>query len=195
VTAQRLILASASPRRAELLRQIGLRFDVQSVGVDESPWPGEAAVGYVRRLAEAKARAGHRPGALTLGADTAVVLGRRILGKPADAAEAASMLLALAGRSHRVLTAVAVCDGERLRSCDVVSRVRFRDISPAEAEAYARTGEGADKAGGYGIQGIGGIFAREIHGSYSAVVGLPLAETEALLRSFGFDTWRERMHV
>lgn len=194
MTARRLVLASRSPRRAALLGQIGLRFETADVAVDESLLPGESAADYVARLAAAKARAGHRPGALSLGADTAVVLGRRVLGKPAGPDEAAAMLLALAGRSHRVMTAVAVCDGAAVRGRTVTTRVRFRDIDRAEAEAYAATGEGADKAGGYGIQGIGGIFAVEIRGSYSAVVGLPLAETEALLRSFGFDTWRERVH-
>jgi septum formation protein len=194
VSGRRLVLASRSPRRAALLEQIGLGFDTVPVAVDESMRPGEAAADYVDRLARAKARAGHRPGWLSLGADTAVVLGRRVLGKPAGHDEAVAMLLALGGRSHRVMTAVAVCDGARVRGCTVTTRVRFRDIDRAEAEAYAATGEGADKAGGYGIQGIGGIFALEIRGSYSAVVGLPLAETEALLRSFGFDTWRERVH-
>jgi septum formation protein len=194
VSVRTLILASASPRRAELLRQIGLPFIVVDAPVDETRLPGEAPAAYVSRLAEAKARAGHRMGAVSLGADTAVVLGRRVLGKPDDRADAATMLLSLAGRRHRVLTAVAVCDGARVRSRTVVTQVRFRAIDPAEAEAYARTGEGADKAGGYGIQGVGGIFAEAIRGSYSAVVGLPLAETEALLRSFGFDTWRERLH-
>jgi septum formation protein len=194
VSAPTLILASASPRRAELLRQIGLSFVTVDAAVDEARRPGEAPAAYVSRLAEAKARAGHRVGAVSLGADTVVVLGRRILGKPIDREDATGMLLALGGRRHRVLTAVAVCDGARVDSRTVATQVRFRAIDRPEADAYARTGEGADKAGGYGIQGIGGIFAEEICGSYSAVVGLPLAETEALLRIFGFDTWRERLH-
>jgi septum formation protein len=131
---------------------------------------------------------------VALGSDTAVVLDDRVLGKPADRDEGVAMLLALSDRTHRVMTGVAACDGGRTESVCVVTAVRFRAIEPWEAEAYWRTGEGADKAGGYGIQGIGGIFAETIQGSYSAVVGLPLAETERLLRGFGIDTWRERTH-
>lgn len=192
---QPLILASASPRRAALLGQMGLRFEVRAADVDESRRRGERPADYVARLAGDKARAGHLPGRVALGADTAVVVGRRILGKPADRDEGVAMLLALSDREHRVLTAVAGYDGERLLSCTVVTRVRFRAIPAWEADAYWATAEGADKAGGYGIQGIGGIFAERIRGSYSAVVGLPLAETEMLLREFGLDTWRERVHV
>jgi septum formation protein len=195
VSDRRLILASASPRRAELLTRIGLRFAVQAADVDESRLTGERPADYVARLAVAKARAGHRPGRVALGADTAVVLDRRVLGKPGSAAESLDMLRALAGRVHRVMTAVAICDDVRVDCRTVISHVRFRAIDDWEAEAYWRTGEGADKAGGYGIQGIGGIFVEELRGSYSAVVGLPLNETETLLRAFGFDTWRERMHV
>lgn len=188
-----LLLASRSPRRAELLTCLGLTFEVRAADVDETPRPGEAPAGYVERLAVAKARAAARPGVLSLGADTTVVVDARILGKPADRAEAAAMLLSLAGRSHTVMTGVAVCTGQQTRSLCVATEVRFRGIEPWEAEAYADTGEGLDKAGGYGIQGIGGIFVESICGSYSAVVGLPLAETEQLLRECGLDTWRERI--
>lgn len=174
---------------------MGLRFEVRAADVDESRRRGEAPADYVARLAADKARAGHVADSVSLGADTAVVVGRRILGKPTDRAAGVAMLQALSGREHRVMTAVAGYDGARLLGHTVVTRVRFRAVPVWEAEAYWATGEGADKAGGYGIQGIGGIFAERIRGSYSAVVGLPLAETEMLLREFGFDTWRERVHV
>jgi septum formation protein len=208
----RLILASRSPRRADLLTRLGLSFEVRAADVDESAQPDEAAVDYVVRLARDKAQAvfcgapvaGTASGSaltsrltedvLVVGADTAVVLDERILGKPADQAEAVDMLLRLSGRTHRVMTGVAVHGRRGTRSLCVVTEVHFRAIEPWEAEAYWRTGEGADKAGGYGIQGIGGIFADSIRGSYSAVVGLPLAETEQLLRESGLDTWRERTH-
>jgi septum formation protein len=191
-----VILASGSPRRAELLRQIGIHHEVRlpAQPVDETPLAGETAAAYVLRLARAKARAVavNLPGRLVLAADTTVVLAGKILGKPADAAEGAGMLEALQGREHVVLTGVAVCRDLRVSALLAQTRVRFRAIDRAEAQAYWRTGEPADKAGGYGIQGIGAIFAESIQGSYSAVVGLPLAETERLLREFGLDTWAMR---
>lgn len=189
-----LVLASRSPRRAELLAALGLAFEVCAADVDETAHPGEEPAAYVQRLAAAKAAAAARPGALCLGADTAVIVAGRILGKPADRDEAAAMLTSLAGRSHTVMTGVAVCAGAQTRSLCVATEVWFRGIEPWEAAAYAGTGEGLDKAGGYGIQGIGGIFVESIRGSYSAVVGLPLAETELLLRECGLDTWHERMN-
>jgi septum formation protein len=188
----RLVLASRSPRRAALLAQIGMAFEIRAADVDESPHVHEAPADYVERLACDKAAAVADADALTLGADTAVVLDGHILGKPADAAAAAAMLLGLAGRWHQVMTGIALIGAGRTCSECVITDVHFRDIEPWEAEAYVRSGEGADKAGGYGVQGIGGIFADTIRGSYSAVVGLPLAETERLLRQFGLDTWRER---
>ncbi|MBX3705096.1 MAG: septum formation inhibitor Maf [Pseudomonadales bacterium] len=195
-TPQAIILASASPRRAELLTQIGLLFEVRlpAPPVDETPHAGESAETYVERLARAKARAVAitSPGRVVLAADTTVVLDGAILGKPGDVAEAVTMLLALAGRTHAVCTGVAVAHDGRVESLVARTRVRFRPVDRAEAEAYARTGEGADKAGGYGIQGIGAIFAEAIEGSYSTVVGLPLAETERLLRAAGVDTWALR---
>lgn len=191
-----IVLASASPRRAELLTQIGLLFEVRlpAPPVDETPHAGEAAEAYVERLARAKARAVAltSPGRVVLAADTTVVLDGAILGKPGDVAEAVAMLLALAGRAHTVCTGVAVAGDGRVESLVARTRVRFRPVDRAEAEAYARTGEGADKAGGYGIQGIGAIFAEAIEGSYSTVVGLPLVETERLLRAAGVDTWALR---
>ena len=173
---------------------MGLRFEVLAADVDESLLPGEAPDAYVVRLARAKAEAVAQPGVMTLGSDTTVVLDERVLGKPETEADGTAMLLALSGRNHRVMTGVAVCAEGRTRSVCVTTEVRFRTIEPWEAAAYWRTGEAADKAGGYGIQGIGGIFAESIDGSYSAVVGLPLAETERLLRESGLDTWRERLH-
>jgi septum formation protein len=190
----RLILASQSPRRLALLGQLGLTVEVRPADVDETIHAGEAPDAYVLRLALAKAKAAHQPGAITVAADTAVVLDGRVLGKPADREDGVAMLRALAGRTHQVMTGVAVCDDARRDSVCVTTDVEFRDIGEDEADAYWKTGEGADKAGGYGIQGIGGIFAVRIQGSYSAVVGLPLAETERLLRGFGVDIWYERTH-
>jgi len=191
-----VILASASPRRAELLRQIGIAYEVRlsAVPVDETPLPGELPADYVTRLAAEKAAAVAiaAPGRVVLAADTTVVLDDRILGKPGDAAEAVDMLLALQGRAHEVMTGVAVRRDAVGRAVLARTRVWFRPVERAEAEAYWLTGEGADKAGGYGIQGIGAIFAETLQGSYSTVVGLPLAETERLLREFGVDTWAMR---
>jgi septum formation protein len=179
-------LASQSPRRRELLAQIGIRHDVIAVEVDETPLAGEAPAEYVLRLALAKARAGHglRPDRPVLGADTAVVQDGRILGKPLDRQDAAAMLAQLSGREHRVLTAVALV-GEREETRLSVSHVRFRPIDAAEAAAYWETGEPADKAGGYAVQGLGALFVESVSGSYSGVVGLPLFETGELLRRAG----------
>jgi septum formation protein len=179
-------LASQSPRRRELLAQIGIRHDVIAVEVDETPCAGEAPAEYVLRLALAKARAGHglRPDRPVLGADTAVVQDDRILGKPLDRQDAAAMLAQLSGREHRVLTAVALV-GDREETRLSVSHVRFRPIDAAEAAAYWATGEPADKAGGYAVQGLGALFVESIGGSYSGVMGLPLFETGELLRRAG----------
>jgi len=194
----RLILASRSPRRTALLEAMGLPFTVHPADVDETPHPDEAAAGYVVRLARTKAaavwRAEAAPDRLVLGSDTAVVLDGRILGKPRDAEDAVAMLLALSGRTHHVLTGIAVAGGAGTVAECVTTEVGFRTIGRAEARAYWATGESADKAGAYGIQGIGGIFVTGIRGSYSAVVGLPISETERLLVSCGMDTWHERMH-
>jgi septum formation protein len=199
VTPRPVILASGSPRRAELLRQIGIAFEVRlpPIPVDETPLAGEPAADYVCRLARAKAAAvaGTAPERVVLAADTTVVLDGRILGKPVDADEAVAMLLALQGREHEVLTGIAVDCAGGTRTMVVRTAVRFRAIDRVEAQAYWRTGEGADKAGAYGIQGIGAIFAEALEGSYSNVVGLPLAETERLLREAGVDTWSMRSVV
>ncbi|AXM98083.1 Maf family protein [Pseudomonas plecoglossicida] len=188
-----LYLASGSPRRRELLTQIGVPFTVVSAPIDETPLPGESAVAYVERLARAKAEAGLATvdgPAVALGADTAVVLDGRILGKPENREHALAMLAELAGREHQVLTAVALSDGRRVQSLCVTSNVRFRPIEAAEAQRYWASGEPADKAGGYAIQGLGAVFVTGLEGSYSAVVGLPLSETADLLALFGIACWQ-----
>ncbi|MGH8446517.1 MAG: Maf family protein [Solimonas sp.] len=185
-----LLLASQSPRRAELLRQLGLRFVVALADVAEGAQAGEAAEDYARRIALAKARAGWAAsdGSLpALGADTDVVLDGRILGKPRDRSDALAMLAALAGREHEVYSAVALVQGGREALSLSVTKVRFGAITPDTAAAYWASGEPADKAGAYGIQGLGALFVRAIEGSYSGVVGLPLYETAALLKQFGIQ--------
>ncbi len=189
-----LHLASASPRRRELLLQIGVPHQRVAAPIDESVLPGETPAAYVERLARAKAAAGlaalGAADACVLGADTAVVLDGRILGKPADRADGLAMLAALSGREHEVLTAVAVADASRCLARVVRSRVHFRTLAEAEREAYWASGEPQDKAGGYAIQGLAAIFVDRLEGSYSAVVGLPLAETAELLAGFGIACWQ-----
>ncbi|WP_426809566.1 Maf family protein [Pseudomonas sp. WOUb67] len=188
-----LYLASGSPRRRELLTQIGVPFTVVSAPIDESPLPNESAPAYVERLARAKAAAGLASvagPAVVLGADTAVVLDGRILGKPENREDALAMLADLSGREHQVLTAVALSDGLRTQSLCVTSQVRFRVISADEAQRYWASGEPSDKAGGYAIQGLGAVFVTGLSGSYSAVVGLPLSETAELLGTFGIACWQ-----
>lgn len=185
-------LASASPRRSELLRQIGVRFTVRAAAIPEEPLAGEAPEKYVVRLAAAKAEGVWAvvPGSeAVLGADTAVVLDGEILGKPETGAAAAAMLERLSGRSHRVLTAVAVRHGGGLETRLSESEVRFRATTAAERLAYCATGEPFDKAGGYGIQGYAAVFVEELKGSYSGVMGLPLYETAALLARCGIGFW------
>ncbi|SPO68505.1 Maf family protein [Pseudomonas sp. JV241A] len=192
-----LYLASGSPRRRELLTQIGIPFTSLSAAIDETPLPAELAEAYVERLAREKACAGlaslpqsdDSPVAV-LGADTAVVLEGRILGKPQHREDALAMLAALSGREHQVLTAVAVADHQRCLSVSVSSHVLFRSIGAEEAEAYWASGEPADKAGSYAIQGLGAVFVQRLEGSYSAVVGLPLNETAELLGQFGIPCWQ-----
>lgn len=188
-----IILASASPRRAELLSQMGLAFTIAPVDIDETPRPDELPAHYVERLAREKAaaglaRAGDRD-SLVIGSDTTVVCDDRILAKPADAKEAAAMLASLSGRSHRVMTAVALAGEHGCYARLVTTEVRFRELTEAEIHAYCATGEPLDKAGGYGIQGKGGLFVTGIWGSYSAVVGLPLEETGQLLAEAGQPVW------
>lgn len=191
-----LILASASPRRRELLAQIGCRFQVCPVDVDETPDPGENPEDYVVRLAVEKARsgAGLRTGTLpVMGADTTVVSPVdpfTPLGKPADESDAVAMLMALSGRDHEVLSAVALAAGDNVQWRLSRTRVRFRELSEAECRRYWRTGEPRDKAGAYAIQGLGAVFVEHIAGSYSGVVGLPLAETRELLDLYGIGYWQ-----
>jgi septum formation protein len=190
-----LYLASGSPRRRELLTQIGVPFLSQIVPIDENPLPGESPIAYVERLARAKAQAGlaalaDPAGAVVLGADTAVVLDGRILGKPADRDDALATLGALSGRTHQVLTAVALVSREQQASRVVTSQVTFRPLSQAEIEAYWLSGEPQDKAGCYGIQGLAAVFVSQLQGSYSAVVGLPLCETAELLAEFAIPCWQ-----
>ncbi|MFV3411408.1 Maf family protein [Pseudomonas nitroreducens] len=190
-----LYLASSSPRRRELLTQIGLPFHIVPASIDETPESGESAQAYVERLARGKALAGlnflaQRADVCVLGADTAVVLDGRILGKPVDREDALVMLQALSGREHEVLTAVAVADRDRCEARVVSSRVTFREVSVEDAERYWETGEPQDKAGGYAIQGLAAVFVSRVEGSYSAVVGLPLCETSALLADFSIPSWQ-----
>lgn len=190
-----LFLASASPRRRELLAQIAVPCVTQIASIDETPLPAEPAAVYVERLALEKARAGlralgERTDAVVLGADTAVVLDGRILGKPADFAESREMLLSLSGRSHQVMTAVALVGAGRESSRVVTSEVSFRTLGEAEIEAYWASGEPCDKAGSYGIQGLAAVFVNHMQGSYSAVVGLPLCETAEMLGQFGIACWQ-----
>lgn len=185
-TSPQLYLASKSPRRREILRSIGIEFEQIKVTTNESPLPGESAEELVLRLAIAKAEAAAGLSHV-LGSDTVVVLDDCILGKPTDADNAVNMLLALSGRSHLVLTGVALRTPEGTRSVLSKTDVRFREIERDEAIAYWHSGEPADKAGGYGIQGLGGIFVESISGSYSGVMGLPVFETVELLKSAGIE--------
>ena len=186
-----IVLASSSPRRAALLRQARIPFRVQAPDVDEAAEAGETECDYVRRLARTKARAVPDP-LPVLAADTVVAIDGQLLGKPRDQSHFAAMMRTLSGREHRVLTAVALRWRTREAVRTAAATVSLRRIAPAEIDAYWATGEPHDKAGGYGIQGLGGTFVRAVHGSYHAVVGLPLAETEELLAEFGIDAWRWR---
>jgi len=197
----RIYLASRSPRRRELLTQIGVRFDLllfrtgarEDHEVSEDWLPGETPEDYVQRVARAKAMFGTgliasrsivvRP---VLAADTTLDVDGEIIGKPRDEADAASILTRLSGRSHRVLTAIAMARGERVEHRLSVSEVRFRELTAEEIRRYVQSGEPMDKAGAYGIQGRAAMFIEHIHGSHSGIVGLPLCETALLLREFGY---------
>jgi septum formation protein len=184
--ARPLVLASASPRRVALLRQVGATFAVADPGPDR-PWPGRAEPRHgVRALALHKARAvaQRRPDALVLGADTVVVLAGDVLGKPGDAREAAELLRRLAGRWHEVWTGVALVAGREARTAAECTRVRFARLDRDDIERYVATGEPLDKAGAYAIQGRGGALVRAVEGCYFNVVGLPLARVRLLLREF-----------
>ncbi len=195
-----IYLASNSPRRRELLRQIGVSFDAllfrsgsrSDDDVDEAPLTSEGARDYVQRIARAKAAGGaqrvrwrHLPARAVLAADTTLEFEGTIIGKPETAAHAREILKALSGRSHDVLTAVALTDGERTEHRLSISSVRFRTLTADDIQRYLATGEPMDKAGAYGIQGHAAIFVEEIRGSYSGIMGLPLFETAQLLSRFG----------
>ena len=186
MTVPQIYLASRSPRRQELLRQAGISFAVLDSGVDERRGPGQTPAQYAVAMALIKARAvTPRENVPVLGADTDVVVDDHILGKPAGRDDAMAMLRRLAGRTHEVYSGVAVVHGARAETALSVTRVSFGPISEREAAAYWDSGESAGKAGAYAIQGLGACFVREIHGSYTGVVGLPLYETCELLKRFG----------
>lgn len=190
----RLILASGSPRRREILARLGLRFDVRPVDVDETPRPEEPPRSYVRRLAETKATHRAESGELVLGADTVVVLEDRLLGKPTDRNDARRMLRDLSGRDHLVYTGVAAWEPatERLECEVAATRVHFAELSEQEIDWYVATGEPLDKAGAYAIQGLGSLLVESIAGNHSNVVGLPVPLVYRLVQRVGYDlkVWR-----
>ena len=195
-----IVLASASPRRKALLGDLVRDFTVLPADIDETPYRLEQPEEYVLRMARQKAEATIRKNALALrdvviASDTSVVLGETILGKPAGRNEAHAMLRSLSGAVHRVMTSLCVCDGglNRVVTRNVVTEVEFREISDLEIEQYWATGEPADKAGAYAIQGVGGVFVRHISGSFSAVVGLPIYELSQLLSEFGVSALKENV--
>ena len=193
-TSPHLVLASASPRRAELLARLGLSPEIRPASVDETPHQRESALDLALRLAIAKAdhAAAQEDGGneVVLAADTVVVLDERPLGKPLNRADAASMLTALSGRTHEVVTGLAVCRAGQAHHTHVVTAVTFRALSSAELDWYLATGEPYDKAGGYGLQGAGAALVERLDGSDTNVIGLPLAETVGLLRQVGVDVLR-----
>jgi septum formation protein len=182
-----VVLASGSPRRRQLLELIGIPHVVSPSNIDESMRPRETPSGHARRLAREKAStvAKRHPDAIVIAADTIVVVKDKVMGKPADIADARRMLSMLSGREHTVITAVAVARGSALRSAVEEVRVRFRRVSPGEIDEYIATGEPMDKAGAYGIQGFGATIVERVEGDYFAVMGLPLARLVGLLRSVG----------
>jgi len=191
-----IVLASASQRRSLLLAQIGVRHEAVPADLDETPVPGESPADYVQRLARGKAQTsfralGKRASRPVLGADTTVVLDGRIYGKPADEEDCVAMLMALSGRCHEVLSAIALYDGVTLREDLNVSRVSFRALDATECRRYWASGEPAGKAGAYAIQGLGAVFIARLEGSFSGVMGLPLFETATLLDSAGVRRWRD----
>ena len=193
-----LYLASGSPRRAELLQQIGAPFTVlKAPDIDETPLENEDPQRYVERMAREKSRAGERlcvatglPDGAVLGADTAVVLENQILGKPRDRRHALAMLMSLSGKEHQVMSALALSVAGHCQVACSITQVRFRTLDEGRLSRYVATGEGDDKAGGYGIQGLGGALVATLAGSYSGVVGLPLEQTVTLLEQAGLDYWR-----
>lgn len=186
-----IILASASPRRRELLDQLGVSYRVNAVDIDESVNAGEKASDYVERMALEKMRCGYSANGfafVTLGADTCIAVDDEILGKPLDASDAASILQRLSGRSHSVYSAVAVCNAQIERVMVNCTEVRFVKLEQSVIDAYIETGEPLDKAGAYAIQGVAAQFITQLTGSYSSVMGLPLYETSQLLNLCGIKT-------
>jgi septum formation protein len=183
----RVVLASSSPRRRQLLHLIGIAHEVRPANIDETMRPRETPRRHAERLAREKATviATRDPDVITIGADTVVVINRKVLGKPRDDAEAFHMLSQLSGREHTVVTAVAVSRGRKLRSAIEEVQVKFRRLRDDEIEAYVATGEPMDKAGAYGIQGYGATIVESINGDYFAVMGLPLARLTSLMRDLG----------
>ncbi|WP_281856567.1 Maf family protein [Litoreibacter halocynthiae] len=188
----RLVLGSGSPRRLELLATLGITpDDIRPPDIDEDPLPAEKPRDYCRRIARSKAEAlVLADDEVALCADTTVALGRRILGKPADAGEAAQFLLSLSGRRHRVITAMAVKRGDRIWTADVVTAVKMKNLSDEELNAYLATDDWQGKAGGYAIQGPAGAFIPWIQGSYTGVMGLAVAEAAQLLKTAGYEAAR-----
>ncbi|MGC6404899.1 Maf family protein [Bisgaard Taxon 45] len=195
-------LASNSPRRAQILQQLGFRFDIICCEIDETPLCHEKGEDYVLRMAIEKNNAVRQqwqqaklspnaphvvPPLPFLSADTSVILDDKILGKPKNEADAATMLRALSGRTHQVITAVCVADDKQMQTAVQISNVRFKPLTEKEIQGYIATGEPMDKAGAYGIQQLGGVFVEHIEGSFSSVMGLPVFETVALLKSFGVE--------
>jgi septum formation protein len=181
------VLASSSPRRRDLLNLIGIKHEVRPANIDETMRPREVPRRHAERLAREKASkvAVRNQDLITIGADTVVVINRKVLGKPADVADAARMLRMLSGREHTVITAVAVARGKKLRSAIEEVSVKFRRLRDDEIEAYIATGEPMDKAGAYGIQGFGATIVERVEGDYFAVMGLPLVRLVGLLRDVG----------
>ena len=190
----KLILGSASPRRKEILAQVGIvPFEIRAPNIDETPLKKELPLQYCRRIAERKIQELKlADDEIAICADTTVAVGRRILGKPSDRDEANSFLSLLSGRRHKVITCVTVRKQNKIRTKEVVSRVKMRALGFQEKEFYLDSGDWEGKAGGYGIQGIASSFIPWIGGSYTGIVGLPLTETIGLLRTFGYPVFSER---
>lgn len=191
--AEQFILASQSPRRAELLQTLGLRFRIEPANIDESVYPGEAPEHYVQRMAREKAECIKSQSLAILAADTIVVFEDMIFGKPKNSSQASDMLSQLSGNQHRVYTALYLRHRALVYAHLSVSDVEFRNLEQDEISRYWLTGEPHDKAGAYGIQGVGGTFVKSIQGSHSGIMGLPLCATEQLLRQAGIDTWLYRV--
>jgi len=190
----KLILGSASPRRKEILEQVGIvPFEIRAPNIDETPLKKELPLQYCRRIAERKIQELKlADDEIAICADTTVAVGRRILGKPSDRDEANSFLSLLSGRRHKVITCVTVRKQNKIRTKEVVSRVKMRALGFQEKEFYLDSGDWEGKAGGYGIQGIASSFIPWIGGSYTGIVGLPLTETIGLLRTFGYPVFSEK---